>query len=486
VATNLLGVNERHCASDNMSTNVKVQCNCNYKCGRLDRGFDMVCERTRKRHSKFDADGKLCAGKFVVNRGLPSRAIVTSIDAQGCSAPHGGTVQVSRQTQWRDKQGQLYWALVGGGADANGRDHGNADGHYLPDYMEVDENGMPPPMQYGIHILPRIKLPLDEAIYRETWKMQAVLDQAKAPQELQDVILKKLFGGKKGRSCPSMKKEDDFTGFELGELLRHAGPSWDGGIHGKEALLSFKGLCSTFDQYGMPKTQRWRMCLGSQGKWHSPEVLPPSRQDDYNLSSGVKCHCTRPTLQGPKKRVVLARDCQHCSERCPYVECGKARRDMIRFHYFPIGPMLQKLCSSRSVCHELQAMWRDKQNWFGQDPKCRSKPIYKEWWHGSRACSLSYFWDSAQTFELPVLCRKCFRCYATLPNKCAELCDPLNWNELVQEYDLQCTDCGARVTAKQEFSKVSNIYFHCYCIYILKSFSNCYIGSCKSCFTATP
>ena len=90
------------------------------------------------------------------------------------------------------------------------------------------------------------------------------------------------------------------------------------------------------------------------------------------------------------------------------------------------------------------------------------KPIYKEWWHGSRACSLSYFWDLAHEFELPVLCRNCYRCYATLPQKCSELCDPLNWNELVQEYDLQCTDCGARVRAKQKFTKVSVSLYPCY------------------------
>ena len=275
------------------------------------------------------------------------------------------------------------------------------------------------------------------------------------PQDLQDRCLKSLFGGKNGGASTKTNTVSDFTGFQLGELLRHAGPSWNGGLHGKEALSSFKGLCSTFDQYGMPRTQRWRICLGCKGKWHSPEVLPPSKQDDYNLSTGVKCQCSNVISGRSKNKWVLAQDCAECSERCPNVGCGKARRDMIRFEYFPIGPLLRKLCSSRSICHELQAMWRDKQNWFGQDPNSRPKPIYKEWWHGSRACSLSYFWDSAQAYELPILCRNCYRCYATLPKKCSELCDPLNWNELAQEYDLQCTDCGARVRAKQQFTKVN-------------------------------
>ena len=110
----------------------------------------MKCQRMQKRHSKFDAEGKLCAAKFVVNRGLHSR----SNDLCGSSATIETSVRVSRQTQWRDKQGQLYWALNGGGAHANAHDPDNPDGHELPDYMDVDENGMPPPMQYGIHILP--------------------------------------------------------------------------------------------------------------------------------------------------------------------------------------------------------------------------------------------------------------------------------------------------------------------------------------------
>ena len=121
----------------------------------------MVCQRTQKRHSKLDAEGKLCAAKFVVNWGMPSCAFAISNDARGRIAAIGTSVQVSRQTLWRDKQGQLYSALTGGGADANAHAHSNTDGCGLPNYMDVDENGMPPPMQYGIHILPRTKLPLD-------------------------------------------------------------------------------------------------------------------------------------------------------------------------------------------------------------------------------------------------------------------------------------------------------------------------------------
>ena len=253
--------------------------------------------------------------------------------------------------------------------------------------------------------------------------------------------------------------EDDFGGAGLGMLLRHAGPSWDGGRHGFEALSSFKGLCTTFEQYGMPKTERWRMCIGSRENWHSPEVLPPSNQDDYNVSTGVKCQCSDVTCD-PKGKWTLARDCDDCSERCPHVECCKARKDMIRFEYFPIGPMLAKLCSCRSICHELLAMWRERETWLHSH--VNSRKVYKEWWHGSRAAELAYFWDPEREYELPVLCRNCYKCYATLPTKCEELRNRGNWDESSKQYDMQCSDCGKRLTECIKTTRVSNFKGSCF------------------------
>lgn len=144
----------------------------------------MVSERTQKRHCKLDAEGKFCSAKFVVDRHA-SNCIDDRRQAIGTG------VQVSRQTQWRDRRSQLYRALMGAQADPDYGAHG------FPDYMDFDDIGRLPPMQYGIHMMPRTKLPLDEAIYRETWKLQSMLDEAKMPQELQDRILKMLYGGKK-------------------------------------------------------------------------------------------------------------------------------------------------------------------------------------------------------------------------------------------------------------------------------------------------
>lgn len=82
-----------------------------------------------------------------------------------------------------------------------------------------------------------------------------MLDRAKMPQVMQDNILKMLYSGGRVQTPIVATPEDDFGGAGLGMLLRHAGPSWDGGRHGFEALSSFKGLCTTFEQYGMPKTE---------------------------------------------------------------------------------------------------------------------------------------------------------------------------------------------------------------------------------------
>ncbi len=91
------------------------------------------------------------------------------------------------------------------------------------------------------------------------------------PQEVQDELLKDLFG-KDGCSTSF----NNFSGLGLRALLRPAGVSLDGQSKGIKGLSSFKALCDTFEEHGMPKTQRWRMCIGSKAYWHAPVVLPLS------------------------------------------------------------------------------------------------------------------------------------------------------------------------------------------------------------------
>ncbi|CAM6124922.1 unnamed protein product [Calypogeia fissa] len=55
-----------------MSSKLKVKCACNYKCRRQQCGFDMVSQRTHRRHCTFDAEGAFCAAKYIEDRS-PSR-----------------------------------------------------------------------------------------------------------------------------------------------------------------------------------------------------------------------------------------------------------------------------------------------------------------------------------------------------------------------------------------------------------------------------
>lgn len=404
--------------------------------------FAYVCGRTKRNHERYDREGKVYYRHRAQNHRAPNH--FSSADGGGIDeAEHVGNrahehrVNMEngrRQQEWRARN-ELSRALIG-----QGRGDRPSDGSY-PEAMEVQENY--PEMQYGIHMLPESKLSLEDALHRRTWEFQAKLDKHKVPQEVQDELLKELYG-----EVGNSTSHDNFSGLGLGALLRHAGVSWDGGRHGIKALSSFRALCGTFEECGMPQTQRWRICIGPKENSHAPVVLPPSHQDDYNVRTGLKCRC-----ENRIPNWKLARDCEHCSDRCPLEACKKIRKDMLRFEYFPMGPLLKKLCTSRSICHEMLGMWRERARWFGKGPGERHE--YKEWWDGERAAELSYFWDLEEEFELPVLCRNCYACYGTLPNKCEELSEKANWDRYNKQYDLQCSQCGSRLTATQNITKVS-------------------------------
>lgn len=423
----------------------RVRCTCRYKCSQLEQGHDYVSERCRRRHLSHDKQNR-CIDPIHIRR--HRNATESCAPLSGDASQTNVVLQMSRQQEWRIQQSApLRRALTG---SHNLRfEQEEQPIHWSPhDSMEP-----PPPMQFGIHILPSRKLCLDEAIHREAWKLQALLDEAKMAQATQDKILKAFFG----KCIPMDENDADYSGLELGALLRHAGVNWDGGNMGIESLSSFRGLCRTFETFGMPVPERWRICIGcSNDNWHSPEVLKPSKQDDYNISTGVKCQCTdRGTDAGtyPKSKSHLQRDCTVCSERCPNVGCGMMRKNMLRFEYFPIGPQLRKMCSSRTVCHDLQTMWREKDRWFRENPNS-APDVYREWWDGYRAKHVSYFWDPDSEFQLPVVCDNCFECYGTHPAESKTLSE--NWDENSQMYDFPCTDCGRRVMSSRKYAKVNS------------------------------
>lgn len=428
-----------------------------------------MAERTRRDHERMDLDGKIIAERHV-RRCDTSNSILNhgASEREETPAPSSSAPIPSRSQVWRDLHGPLFHrAMTGIDVPGDGvQNEDNAGGLHDDNHGEAHM-----PMMYGPFTSTKQSLSLDMAMYRETWALQAVLDEAKVPVGVQDKVLQMLYGRASPLAVPKNSPED-MSGLCIGELLRHAGEKWDGGEVGLQALSSIKGLTDSFEAFGMPKLERWRVCIGSAGKWHTAEVFPPSDQDNYSVSTGVKCIC-----DNVKKR-KLRRDCSICSQRCCWDECRTMRKDMIRFDYLPIGPVLKKICSSRSGCHELLQMWRDKGRWLrrGLSPSTE----YKEWWDGSKAAEFAWFWDSEAEFELPVLCRDCFRCYGTIPELCPELQDPDNWDETHNEYRFQCDVCGSRVCSPRRKAKVTTPCFYSN----LRTSSMSWIGRLPSCLKA--
>ncbi|CAM6110738.1 unnamed protein product [Calypogeia fissa] len=93
-----------------MFSKLKVKCACNYKCRRQQRGFDMVSQRTHRRHCTFDVEGAFCVAKYIVDRS-PSINALRHHDRRHIIEETGA--EISRQTQWRDKRSGLDMALMG-------------------------------------------------------------------------------------------------------------------------------------------------------------------------------------------------------------------------------------------------------------------------------------------------------------------------------------------------------------------------------------
>ncbi|CAM6112012.1 unnamed protein product [Calypogeia fissa] len=58
-----------------MFSKLKVKCACNYKYQRQQRGFDMVSQRTHRRHCTFDIEGAFCVAKYIVDRSPSKNAL---------------------------------------------------------------------------------------------------------------------------------------------------------------------------------------------------------------------------------------------------------------------------------------------------------------------------------------------------------------------------------------------------------------------------
>lgn len=140
-----------------MPREAKVKCTCKYKCSRFLIGYDFVSSKSRARHLRLDEIGKLCAAKLIVERGQSHGGPSKDIPGSSASIPTHQGVQASTQRQWRYRpRAPLYRALLGSRNNEYSADGDDDDvvTTALPDFMDVDSNGMPPQTQYGIHILP--------------------------------------------------------------------------------------------------------------------------------------------------------------------------------------------------------------------------------------------------------------------------------------------------------------------------------------------
>ncbi|KAL3698989.1 hypothetical protein R1sor_017011 [Riccia sorocarpa] len=98
-------------------------------------------------------------------------------------------------------------------------------------------------------------------------------------------------------------------------------------------------------------------------------------------------------------------------------------------------------------------MWRARERWISADrDPAPSFPIM-EWWDGTKAKEIAWFFDSHCEFELPVVCQSCYEVYQAHPIKCEELSDEFNFSQDSQAYEFACSSCGDWICADRKTTK---------------------------------
>ncbi|KAL3690508.1 hypothetical protein R1sor_016817 [Riccia sorocarpa] len=440
------------------------RCECSYMCNRVrpDLGYQLISARTKRHHNLMDRRGELASELAVTrekkkyqNQVVPEPSLVDSVrtlhnrssSQRGESSNSQPSGTVSRTTAWRyAKMNSVMRSFNFPTSDPEPA----ATDHDVP--VTTDDAAPEELHSTGPHgpryaQLPRYIPTLNEAIYRATWKLQALLDENNASIELQEAVFSSLFSNQSTEHVRLSDGNRDYRSMSLGALLRTAGPEWNGGELGLRGLSSLTAINNSYRAAGMPQITRWRLCTGTEASPHEVSAYGGSLQDDYT-SSGMRCSCrTRP-------KSGLQRDCETCTERCRAATCMLPRQQMQPFDYIPLGSMLTSLCKSRSYCHAMLSMWRARAKWLvPRSPEVELAPSFpiKEWWDGTKAKEISWFWDPNCQFELPIYCSTCMEVYPTIPERCALLEENLNVATCM--YDFICRSCGNRVQTKQQFAK---------------------------------
>ncbi|KAL3679188.1 hypothetical protein R1sor_022144 [Riccia sorocarpa] len=94
-----------------------------------------------------------------------------------------------------------------------------------------------------------------------------------------------------------------------------------------------------------------------------------------------------------------------------------------------------------------------RERWISADrDPAPSFPIM-EWWDGTKAKEIAWFFDSHCEFELPVVCQSCYEVYQAHPIKCEELSDEFNFSHDSQAYEFACSSCGDWICADRKTTK---------------------------------
>lgn len=289
------------------------------------------------------------------------------------------------------------------------------------------------------------ELTLADQIIERCIELQSLWDKFQAPIEFQDEMLRVLFGDMGGARVG--KKSDIKQKPSLSKLLVQLPSTWDGDLNGVRIPACWKQLNNMYSGLGMIEVQRFRLCTGSKDNPHSPELLQPSGEDNYTKNV-LYCVCE----EDAQKKKKLKRDCLSCCEKCS--KCSLPRKDILSFDYAPISSQLRLLTKSRTICHELMRMWRNKERWLGKDLQEHPEHIY-DFWDGEKCRATQEFWDPNSVYELPVICESyyCKKAYAAFPNKSQVLQD--GWNEDEGVYDFVCQKCRGRIRCEKKMCKVS-------------------------------
>lgn len=85
------------------------------------------------------------------------------------------------------------------------------------------------------------------------------------------------------------------------------------------------------------------------------------------------------------------------SDECQY--CGQ--KGTIPYYYLGLETKVKQWVSDPEMCNKMTQQWKEKEHWLQRTEGWHSKT---ELWDGDRFAELSWFWDPASTWTLPVRC----------------------------------------------------------------------------------